>query len=86
MPRKDELRIYLEQKLEEHKQHSPEDNKSLLGALMHWGSGIPCTTLYEGIKSQIEYQAERYNIPPKMFIDQLFKQDNYDSWMLLFQS
>lgn len=87
MKQKDELRAYLTHRLEEHSQRVPEDNKSLMGALMEWGANLLFEgRLYDGIRGQIEHQARMKKISPKAFIDYLFKQKNYDAWMRVFQS
>ncbi|MFH1173570.1 MAG: hypothetical protein V1725_00370 [archaeon] len=86
MEQKDELKPYLELRLEEHKQANPVDNASLLGALLEWGAAVPSRgTLYESMSSQIAFQAQRKNLSKKEFVDYLFRQPDYEAWMLAFQ-
>jgi hypothetical protein len=87
MKQVDELRPYLEQKLEIHKKKDSKDNDSLLASLLEWGALVPShSSLYDAIRSQIEYQANKNNVTPLEFIDYLFSQNNYNLWMHVFQA
>jgi hypothetical protein len=81
-----ELKTYLDQKLSELREKDSKDHRSLLDSLLEWGAAIPSSdTVYESMIIHIGYQSRKKSITPKEFVDYLFSQKNYDSWMRAFQ-
>ena len=80
-----ELHQYFLKKLKELEEKDPEYNKALFGSIMLGGASAPsvCTTLYDALEAQINYQAKRKNTSPKNIVDTLFLQSNADEFMQL---
>ena len=84
----DPLHQELYKQLEELRSRSQINYDNLVGALYEWGSITKCAglpTLYDAIKSQIEFQAKKKGCDEKQFVNYLFSQRGYEDWMLAFQ-
>lgn len=77
--------LFLE-KLNQWKTEREEEHNHLMGELMLWGSVIPGGgTLWEAIKDQILFKAEKMELSPEQVIKHLFVQKDAEAWMLAFQ-
>ena len=82
-----DLQRYFEDKLKEWERSKGEKaHKTLVAKLINWGSRAPGATLWDALKNQILFQAERQKISRWQFVDNLFQQENADMFMALLQA
>ncbi len=80
---RDDLKGYIDKKLEKLKKKNPERYNSLIDYLNEWKSEISESCgLCDLLKSQIEYQADRKGVSAKEFVDYLFSKPHRRRWIL----
>lgn len=65
-----------------------EKGDELIGALLEWGSAVPMqpeNTLWDALKLQIDYLAQKHGISEEKVVGGLFAQKNADAFMCFLQ-
>lgn len=82
----DALKVLFLEKAKQWAIEKKEESDRLQAELVLWGAAVPFEgILWDAIKSQILFKAEKMDISPEEVIEHLFEQEDTETWMLAFQ-